>query len=466
MEFISKILILSFVSFGCSTEIPKGTSLLNFYLDRDGTTDGIIYLNLEVPEGESYELGFSSDDPTLSFVVPEGSSLPITEETVNVPIFSSQKGLHQFSINIYTSDGMAIVSDQFSFVHQFGFLAPPSITFSEKASKDGVVTLQISAARDYKIDQIWVTGDVDPAYSARWIDINVLDQVDLKLTAGTGEKTVVAKVRDTLGAESDPQTLNISVDTDNPSGCMVEFASDVVNAPFVNVRLSGIDNTNMKYGVSGDVGALLDDIDFTEGESFYVQLSLGEGVKNLFFSLSDYAENFCLLETKTVTVDESHNPIEVFIAGNPIYTYSRTVDISFRIDAFDLNSFQIYVAGGVIDDDDTHEWIPYQNTVNTLLEAGEGMRIVYFKILDAGGESQYVADSVYLNPTLRLTPGATYQVHLPNILEATGITILGCVETYIDVPHQQSFPCTPAAASVAATIDFSDGSSLSLGENF
>ena len=63
----------------------------------------------------------------------------------------------------------------------------------------------------------------------------------------------------------------------------------------------------------------------------------------------------------------------------------------------------MYVSGGVIDDSNTHDWIPLKNSFTTLLDSGEGNRFVYFKILEFGAESKYVYDNVYLNPTLRIS---------------------------------------------------------------
>ena len=59
--------------------------------------------------------------------------------------------------------------------------------------------------------------------------------------------------------------------------------------------------------------------------------------------------------------------------------------------------------------------------------------------------------------------GAWNLIRLPNIIETENITIVGCAETYINVPFQQTFNCTTGStASISATLFFNDGSNLTL----
>lgn len=222
----------------------------------------------------------------------------------------------------------------------------------------------------------------------------------------------------------------------------------------------------MKYSVSGDVTASISDVEFTSGDDFWIPVATGDGTKSLTFSIGDYANNFCLVETKQLTFETGHNPIGVELVGSPIYTYTRDHTINLRLDAFKKEDYQIYISGGVLNSAETHSWIPYQDNMNITLELFRGTRVVYFKILHKGVESQNVYDYVYLNPQLTLTPGATYKVHAPNIVDTDTLTITGCVETYVNVPFQQSYDCTPAAVNVSATMFFDNGTNLTLTEAF
>jgi hypothetical protein len=467
MGMLKKIYIFVYIFslLGCSTELPKSTPQLDFYLDRDGTIDGTIFLNFEIDEESEYLVSFTSQDSSLSFIAPYGESTKISSSTL-IPVSTSVKGEHFFEMTVYTMDGVAVASDMFEFVYKFDFINPPAISLSEKSSKDQVISLQISAARSSEIDQAWVEGDVIDSYKNRWLPIDILDQVALMLTPGEGEKNIRAKVRNRNGAESPFTDLQTSIDTQIPSGCSVELASDTVGTGWVNARFNGNDTNGLKYLVSGDVTASIKNIEFIDGEDFWIPIVRGDGIRYLSFAISDNAENYCLMETKEVTYESGYNPIGVEISGNPIYTYDLDHAITLRIDAFRKSEYQIYISGGVVNKTDTHTWMSYRENMPITLEPYEGTRIVYYKIMHDGEESQHVHDNVYLNPQLRMTPGAVYNVYVPNIIETETITLTGCVESYVNVPYQQTFLCTPAAASVSATMFFDNGTNLNLVENF
>lgn len=459
------IFILGYLGFGCSAERPDAKTSLDFRLDREGTIDGTIFLNVEADSKEKFLVSFESDGDALSFVAPPGVLAEISGSS-QIPISTDVKGEHYFKFTIYTLDAVALGSADFSFIYKYDLIDVPVIALSEKASKDQFVTLKVSSAQSKKIDQVWIEGDVSKQLRSRWIDINLLNEVDISLLPGAGVKNFKVKVRNKYGAESPFKDFSFSLDPVSPGACRVDIAADKIGSQLLNVRMVGEDESALKFSVSGDVGNYYSDIEFESGDSFWIEVSSGDGEKNLLFAVSDIADNFCLVENRTIIRDRLYNPIGVSIVGNPVYQYSNSVDLDLRLDAFNKQDYEIYISGGVDDAPGIKEWIPYTDSLTVSLAAPRGNRVVYFKMRHKGKESQHVYDYVYLNPRLNLVAGVTYEVIPPNIVDTDTITITGCLESYINVAYQQKYDCTPAAASVSVTMFFKDASQLSLVENF
>ena len=404
INFYLQILV-SLVFLGCSVEPSKEASEINFYLDRPGTINGTVFLNVEVPKNQKYLVSFESQDSSLSFVTAQGKAFAVTENT-QLPINTSLKGEHAFTANFFTSDGMAIASEYYEFTYKFDQITTPAFSFSELATRDQAVRLQITTARSSDIDQVWIEGDVTEAYRGKWLNINIIDQVPLELTAGEGMKKINVKARNTFGVETAFIPMEIRLDEQNPSECKVELATNITSSGYVNARLTGMDNHKMKFTANGEVDAVISDIEFFSGDDFWLKVLSGNGTKRLSFALSDFAENYCLNQDFDITVDESHNPIAVEIVGNPIYTFDQNIEVNFRLDAFRKSDYDIYVSGGVVEDPGVKTWIPYQTSMNLRLEPFEGNRFVYYKIIKDGSESQNVSDHVYYNPQMRVTIGS------------------------------------------------------------
>ena len=116
--------------------------------------------------------------------------------------------------------------------------------------------------------------------------------------------------------------------------------------------------------------------------------------------MGDLAGNYCLLDTKTITIDKNYNPIAVEILGDPKYTTDKDLVLNLRLDSFDKDNYLIYISGQVLDTPDTHEWIPFKDTIAVTLDGSTGNKNIYYKILSEGIESQNVYDYVFLNPSL------------------------------------------------------------------
>lgn len=214
---------------GCSVELPKSSPALDFFLDREGTTTGTIFLNFLAEPGKDYLISFETDDTSLSFVAPNGESAKITGIT-QIPIATNVKGVHNFKFTVFSMDGTALASDDFEFVYKFDFVDFPAISLSKKASRDTNVSIQVSAARKENVDQLWVEGDVHSLLANQWHTIDILDKVDVVLTPGAGLKNLRVKVRNKNGAESPFTDLSIMVDTTNPDSCGVELATDKIGS--------------------------------------------------------------------------------------------------------------------------------------------------------------------------------------------------------------------------------------------
>lgn len=410
-------------------------------------------------------VAFDSSSNDLKFIAGP-DNLAAIKGSKQIPITANAPGEHSFNFQLFSKDGTAIASDTFSFRFQPGTIEDPILSFSEDASKDAFVKVLVSDSRTLTVDQLWIEGDVTEKYKSKWLDINQLDEVFIEMTPGQGLKNFKMKTREIYGAQSAVVDKSILVDSVSPLNCNVDLASDTVAAPFAYLRLNADDDQQMKYTVIGDIAAFKGDQLFSSGEKIYVELSPGEGEKTIVITLSDLADNVCLFETHTITLDSTHNPIGISITGNPIYTFNDQIELNFRIDTFETEAYQIQVSGGLEDSLNLESWIPYQEKMNVTLASKEGNRFVYMKILENGSESKKVYDNVYLNPTMRMTSGSPYKIHLPNIIETQTITITGCTESLVDILYNAAIDCTPNAPKATATLYFNDGTNLVLEEDF
>ena len=92
--------------------------------------------------------------------------------------------------------------------------------------------------------------------------------------------------------------------------------------------------------------------------------------------------------------------------------------------------------------------------------------MIYLKVRRDEHESQNVFQHVYFNPQLQIIRGPNTSIRVPKIIETKGITITGCEESYMNVSYVSSYDCTPVAQSVSAVLSFTDGSHLTLSEEF
>lgn len=455
----------SLLFWGCSTELPKNESELDFYMDREGTVNGTIFLNLDVGSGDTYLVAFDSASPNLQFIAGPDNPKAVTGAK-QIPITATEPGEYTFEFQLFSKDGTAIASDQFSFLYQSSTIEDPVIGFSEPASQDAFVKIRISDARSVTVDQIWIEGDVTDPYRSRWLAIDSLDEVFIEMTPGQGMKYFQIKARGIYGAESSFIGTSLLVDGETPLNCAIELASDVFASPFAYMRLSGDDNEQLEYSVVGDVASFKGLQPFENGDKVYVELAAGSGEKTIRITLSDSAGNTCLSESYTVTVDPSHNPIGISITGNPIYTFEQQIELNLRIDTFELEAYQVHLSGGIMDQAEVGNWVPYQEKITVNLAPEEGNRFVYMKILENGAESKKVHVNTYLNPKMKFTVGTPYQIHLPGIIETESVTITGCVESIVNIDYAASISCTPSAAAATATLYFNNGTTLVLQENF
>ena len=112
----------------------------------------------------------------------------------------------------------------------------------------------------------------------------------------------------------------------------------------------------------------------------------------------------------------------------------------------------------------TNNYLPYaQGLPVALSPSTTGQRRIFAQYKDVDGvESYLITKSIFLKPGVTLTDigGGQKSVVASNILGATTLTIVGCVETFTDVAWAAGYTCTPSAASIDVTWKFPSGSNL------
>lgn len=415
-------------------------------------------LNSEGKRPEGYRIVIPSRSAGLKTVgMNEGDEWPS-----DYPLYfiAEKDGKYSFSFRVLGPDGAPVLGDDVSFQENREEDVPP-LSLSEEQSSDDLVSILVPKFGSRSWKRIWVEGDVDQKFKNKWLTPGANSLLDIRLSAGEGLKFVTARARDGGSFVSRPVTMTTRVDSTPPGHCLVESPAPFVQKALVNLRIASDETQPIYARALGDINEAPFFHDVTNGKSFWVSLTPGDGRKKLQIFIKDAAENFCPPVDFYVVVDHNYNPMGVTIKNATNYSMNQNITLLPRLDVFDKTKYEMFIDGNVKDSENTFKWIPATESVDVTLSDGEAQKTIFVKYRDEETETDKVWTSTYYSPSARYyeTQGGTLVV--AQIQGANTVSVEGCGTLLSDVNLAPSYRCPGATSGsdIFVTYKFADGSS-------
>lgn len=264
-------------------------------------------------------------------------------------------------------------------------------------------------------------------------------QYSWALSAGDGEKTVDAELRD-LAHNVLALSDTIILDTTPPTGAITINEVSPTNQGTLHLTITSdltLGAGQMMFSEDPAFGGAVYQ-PFATSATFAV--SAGDGVKTVYARFMDAAGNETSAEiSDSVTVDRTAPDVDLYINGGAAVTTSR--DVVLTIPASDALSgvTQMVVSSNP---DFGEPYVAYSPVANFTLPAGDGSKTVYVQVRDAAGNFTNASDTITLDSTapagsvtlnlkpftsttavnLALTGGDATQMRIANTSTFTGVT--------------------------------------------
>jgi hypothetical protein len=413
------------------------------------------------------KLIFDTDDSTYRVLIDgEGftSNIPLGK-TVDMPseiaLSYDNYGSYTVGLKVFLSDGTEILSDRLTWVYGPKVPPVPVVSPQREAVNSPTLNLLVSGSRGVETTELWVEGDV--AKGGAWYDISRNHMVQVRLMDDEGVKKLRFKHRNLYGAESPlSEDVLVILDYTPPTNCKAEPVAEATSNGKIAVRFSADDPNPLRYRISGDTPADLRSETFLGQTTDLIQLSEGEGPKQFRVSLTDSAGNACDPIEVNVAVDKTYQSQWAILPDHRYWSDELDVTVATKFDHFAGDSLEMFVSGWIEEGPIANAWIPWQEQFTVRLSPHTGNRFVRIKWRDtAGNVSNEEVISVYLKPSIRLTPmNGLSHVVVSKIIGTESVTIRGCEEVYEDIVYLDPLPCHRTNDPLKVTFIFQDGSSL------
>jgi hypothetical protein len=440
---------------GCGGGTNSG--LIKYYLEREATATTVNTLRLEIlgdfkPSFSITGTGFTAD-------VPFDSILPAREST---QLQADAWGEVFIEITLYQENGKPYLQDRLSWKSSQEVPPLPEPYFSEDASADAWVYLVLPATRGRNVKEVWVEGDLDPALSAgQYYDIPGDDQVLLQLSEGDGIKHLKVKYRNIFGTEGAMMETEIARKSQGPTACAAVPVALKTATGYVRTRIQATNDGPLSFRVEGDVETLKSYRTFENVTDELILLSPGEGSKQVKVKIRDAAGNACEDIPLTILYDRSYVPGSVAFQDQSLWTDDSTVVVLPEFDYLPGDNVSMHISGNVVASDVTFHWIPMADSVNLTLTPTSGTRHVIVQYRKDETVMAEVTASIFLKPYVQINgSGATVDVIPSDIIGAQALTVIGCLQSYVQVAYASSYLCTKAAAEATITYHLSDGTTV------
>jgi hypothetical protein len=437
---------------GCGS--GNNTSAVRYYLEREATatTQNRLYLEIKGEYRPSFSLsgeGFTAD-VALDTIVGARDATELTAD---------QFGSVEITLSLYQEDNRPYLTEVLPWKSSPEVPGTPEAYFSEDASADAWVYLIVPTSRGRNVKEVWVEGDI--AEGGGFYDIPSDDQVLIQLSDGDGLKSLRVRYRNIFGTEGATANLVIARKSKPPLNCRALPVAPKTATGLIRTRILADNEGPLAFKVEGDVQTALAYRSFTDQTDEWIELSAGEGRKNIKVKIRDAAGNTCPDVPLSIVYDRNFRPGALRIEGDPIWTDDPLVTLLPSFERLEGDNIAMYISGGVVDDEQTFQWIPFRERLSVSLSPTHGTRHVIVQFRQDETVISEVTTPVFLRPFVMVSgTGASVQVIPSNIIGLLNLTLEGCAETYLRVAYASSFNCTPTAGAATITYYLQNGTSL------
>ena len=442
---------------------------VTYNLERNYTGEMTNAVTIDVVNGANSRFEFNLASGTATSSISSDAYYSLSSQTV---AFSyNTEGIYSADFKVRDVNGIPYIFEVLTWEYSTEVPDPPVISFSTPATKYTEATLNVSDSRAANTTEIWVSGDivttgqtlVDGGY---WIDLDKDDSgVPIVLTPGDGVKTLQAKIKNIFGnISTDAVAAEVLLKQTPPTNCSAEALSTTIANNKLSVKLNATDPFQVNYSAVGSLGAAVSNKNFADDEVVFIYTSPTPGIKTVYIYVDDIAGNRCLEKKLTILLDPDFESEGLFVQNSTYWTDSENIVLDVFFDHFVAQEpLQLKLTGDIAGPN-TNNYLPYaQGLPVALSPSTTGQRRIFAQYKDVDGvESYLITKSIFLKPGVTLTDigGGQKSVVASNILGATTLTIVGCVETFTDVAWAAGYTCTPSAASIDVTWKFPSGSNL------
>ncbi|MEZ4743333.1 MAG: hypothetical protein R3B45_12955 [Bdellovibrionota bacterium] len=456
--------IFSLIACGNTDTADDQTILLDYSLSRTYTGQSENILHLEVGEDSLGLYDFSISNTDAFTEVSLGTLEPLVTQDISFQY--DNEGVYSVDFKVQNKNGQPIIFEAIGWEYSLEVPDTPVISFATPATNIVANKLLVSSSRSNNTSEIWVGGDLSLEGKAEieedgfWQSIsNDEYYIPITLTGEDGLKTIEAKFNNIYGNGSGKGApASIILKQNPPTGCSAIPILTTINTNKLSVQLKASDPYELYYSVVGDVQSIVDKETFTDGEVVIISLSAAAGEKNITVSIDDIAENNCLEEDITVTIDPTYEEEGISLTGATYWTESENVVANVSFKHFPSQEpLQLKITGDV-SGTNTGKWIPFDvNIPITLSPTTSGQRTIFAQYKDVDGtESYLIAKRVFLRPDITINDigGGLKSIVVSAITGLESLSIEGCSETYNLVAYASSYNCTPNDVQASVTYYF------------
>jgi hypothetical protein len=288
------------------------------------------------------------------------------------------------------------------------------ITINDDAEFTNSTTVKLS------IDAIdvhsWVTQMAFSTDGELWTKWETFENTrNFELPTGDGIKDVWLKVKDYVGNIAVPVKDSILLDTTPPENLSVVINDNdkFTNSLYVELALAANDS-----GSGLDISSFsFDGIIWTYWEKFSenraLNLTIGDGEKNVYFKVRDRAGNIAEHVYDTIILDTTPpHSLSILINQDELKTNSTSVIL--MLNATDDTSGVAQMMFST-DSSTWTSWELFATSRSYTLLIGDGEKFVYFKVNDRASNIAFpVFDSIMLDATINMTDNITIPEDKPN----------------------------------------------------
>ena len=235
------------------------------------------------------------------------------------------------------------------------------------------------------------------------------------LPTGDGLKTLSVWFRDAANnVSASPATDSITLDTLAPTIVVMGPGLGLAGGASSTNSLSPVFNHTANDATSGlaqvctgETSPPTNCVPYTATPS--ASLTAGDGGKTVFIRVIDGAGNISATPSDVITLDQTP-PTVSNLSINGGATYTNNVTVSLTSTAMDAVQMQISTNGAI----SFQPAIAYGSPVNTTLAAGDGLRAVHVRVIDAAGNvsgnslDTITVDTTPPTTTININSGARY----------------------------------------------------------